>query len=298
MPEDAIDFVMKVVDKVDVMLGYWDCDLHCRFANAAYQVWFGKSRHELLGTSLKELLGPLYEQNLPHILAALRGEMRVFERAIQLPDGSTRHSLASYYPDIVDGVVRGFTVQVTDVSRLKHLEFELQQAMKRAELLATHDFLTGLPNRILLTDRIATTLSHAQRKDGSFGVIAIDLDGFKTVNDDYGHDAGDFVLREIASRMKGVIRSSDTLARLGGDEFIFLVNEVDTHNSLILAIRRLIEVVRQPLEFKSLSLEPTISCGVALFPANGRSEKELMNKADAALYQAKRQGKNCFVFAE
>src|SRR5581483_12072923 len=160
MAQELINNIaIKVVDNVDVMLGYWDRNLKCQFANAAYQVWFGKSRRDLLGSSIQDLLGPLYEMNLPYILAALEGKAQVFERTIPLPDGSTRHSLASYYPDIVNGEVCGFTVQVTDVTRLKRLEFELQEAKNRAELMATHDFLTGLPNRVLLMDRIEIAMA-------------------------------------------------------------------------------------------------------------------------------------------
>ena len=298
MQEEMSDSVRKVVDNVDVMLGYWDRDQRCRFANAAYKTWFGKSPRELLGRPLKELLGPIYELNLPHIRAALDGHIQVFERTIPLPDGTVRHSLASYYPDVVDGVVRGFTVQVTDVTRLKQLEFELQEAKKRAEVLATHDFLTGLPNRLLLVDRIETAMIRVRRSQGSFALTAIDMDGFKTINDTYGHDAGDAVLKVIAARMKAVIRATDTITRLGGDEFIFLANDVDSMEGLVQAIRRLLGAVCQPLQLPSLDLTPSLSCGIALFPTNGTSESELMAKADAALYQAKRQGKNRFVFAE
>jgi len=298
MPQDLIDIAMKVVDNVDVMLGYWDRDLRCQFANAAYQVWFGRSRQELLGSSIQDLLGPLYELNRPYIQAALEGKVQVFERAIPLPDGSVRHSLASYYPDVVGGTVCGFTVQVTDVTRLKHLEIELQEAKKRAELMAAHDFLTGLPNRVLLMDRIAIAMARVRRAGGLFGIIAIDMDGFKPINDTYGHDRGDDVLREIAGRMKAAIRSTDTIARLGGDEFILLVNDVATLEDLRSAIQHFLGAVCQPMQVAAVSMTPSLSCGVAVFPTNGTQEKELMTKADVALYAAKKQGKNRFVFSE
>jgi len=298
MPQDLIDIAMKVVDNVDVMLGYWDRDLRCQFANAAYQVWFGKSRQELLGRSIQDLLGPLYELNRPYILAALDGKVQVFERAIPLPDGSIRHSLAAYYPDIVNGTVCGFTVQVTDVTRMKRLEIELQEAKNRAEVMATHDFLTGLPNRVLLMDRIAIAMARVRRRGGLFGIIAIDMDGFKAINDTYGHDRGDDVLREIARRMKAAIRSTDTISRLGGDEFMLLVNDVGTIDGLRSAIQHFLDAVCQPMQVGDLAMTPSLSCGVAVFPTNGTKEKELMSKADAALYEAKRRGKNRFVFSE
>ncbi|HZQ95905.1 MAG TPA: GGDEF domain-containing protein [Candidatus Sulfotelmatobacter sp.] len=299
MAQELINNIaIKVVDNVDVMLGYWDRNLKCQFANAAYQVWFGKSRRDLLGSSIQDLLGPLYEMNLPYILAALEGKAQVFERTIPLPDGSTRHSLASYYPDIVNGEVCGFTVQVTDVTRLKRLELELQEAKNRAELMATHDFLTGLPNRVLLMDRIAIATARVRRAGGMFGIIAIDMDGFKPINDTYGHEAGDRVLREVAIRMKDAIRSTDTISRLGGDEFIFLVNDVGTIQGLTLAIQHFLDAVCRPVQLGAASVTPTLSCGVAVYPDHGSNEKELMAKADAALYDAKKRGKNCFVFCQ
>lgn len=126
------DIAWKVVDHVDALLGYWDRDRCCQFANAAYRTWFGKTREDILGTHIKDLLGPLYEMNLPYIEAVLQGKEQIFERTIPLPDGSVRHSLASYYPDIVDGEVVGFSVQVTDVTRMKQLEHELKAAKAEA----------------------------------------------------------------------------------------------------------------------------------------------------------------------
>ena len=117
-----------VVDHTPAMLAYWDVDLHCRFANAAYREWFGKSRDEILGTHIRDLLGPLYELNLPYILGALRGEPQVFERTIPVPGGGVRHSIATYTPDIEYGVVRGFIAHVADVTPMKALEASLREA--------------------------------------------------------------------------------------------------------------------------------------------------------------------------
>jgi diguanylate cyclase (GGDEF)-like protein/PAS domain S-box-containing protein len=297
VPQSQIDIAMKVIDHVDAMLGYWDRDLRCRFVNAAYPAWFGRSREEILHMSKKELLGPLFESHLPHIMGVLNGEVQVFERDITLPDGSLRHCLVSYYPDILNGVVQGFSVQAADVTRMKNLELELQEANRQAELLATHDFLTGLPNRVLLMDRISSAMTRAERAGGVVGVVAIDIDGFKAVNDNYGHEVGDGVLKKIAHRMTTAIRATDTVTRLGGDEFLFLATEAKGVEGLESAIVRLQRAVHQPLEFREITLTPSISCGVAVFPCHGMSATELLASADSALYQAKRRGKSCFVFA-
>ena len=116
----------KVTDHITAMLAYWDKDMVCRFANSAYVDWFGKKKEEMVDKiTIQELLGPLYEKNLPYISGALKGEIQTFEREIPLHSGGTRHSLANYYPDIVNGEVVGFFVHVADVTPLKLLEREL-----------------------------------------------------------------------------------------------------------------------------------------------------------------------------
>lgn len=117
---------IRVTDHISAMLAYWDKDTVCRFANSAYVEWFGKKKEDMIDKmTIKELLGPLYEKNLPYITAALKGESQTFEREIPLPTGGTRQSLANYYPDIVKGEVLGFFVHVADVTPLKILENEL-----------------------------------------------------------------------------------------------------------------------------------------------------------------------------
>ncbi len=126
-PEEAL--LRRVVDSVPAMLAYWDSSLRCRFANGAYERWFGISPKALIGKHISELLGPLYKLNLPYIEAVLRGQPQEFEREIPDPAGGPpRHSLANYVPDVVDGVVRGFFVHVADVSERKRVELALRDS--------------------------------------------------------------------------------------------------------------------------------------------------------------------------
>lgn len=127
------ELALRVADQVSAMLAYWNSEQVCLFANEAYQAWFGKSRAEVVGSTMRELLGPLYELNLPYIRRALAGETQVFERSIPTPSGEVRESLATYTPDIVDGVVRGLFVHVADVSAMKALEAEREQLIRRLE---------------------------------------------------------------------------------------------------------------------------------------------------------------------
>jgi PAS domain S-box-containing protein len=145
-PPPANEIASAVVDHISAMLAYWDVDQKCHFANEAYRVWFGRSPQEMLGITMKELLGPvLYEKNLPYILAALSGKPQLFERQIPLPDGRIRESIATYTPDIADGVVRGFFVHVADVTPLKERESALREAIReRDQALAEVRTLRGL----------------------------------------------------------------------------------------------------------------------------------------------------------
>lgn len=134
--EQTADLALRVADSIPAMIAYWNADQICLFANDAYRAWFGKGRPELVGTSMRDLLGPIYELNLPYILGALAGETQEFERTIPRPDGpGARESLATYTPDVVDGVVRGFFVHVADVTPMKALQRELEKTLQTVRTL-------------------------------------------------------------------------------------------------------------------------------------------------------------------
>ena len=171
---------LRVADHVSAMLAYWNTNEVCLFANEAYRSWFGKSRSAVVGTTMRELLGPLYELNLPHIRRALAGEVQVFERAIPHPTGGyVRESLATYTPDIIDGVVRGFFVHVADVSAMKVLERELAASKSRAERLAAHlqTILETLPVGVYIVDGAGEIAdSNATAREIWGGMHAVPLD--------------------------------------------------------------------------------------------------------------------------
>ena len=285
------------VDDVDVPLAYWDANQVCRFANRAYVEWFGKGRGELLGMTLEQLLGPLYPINLPNILGALQGgQTQIFEREIPSPDGKTRQSLTTYAPDIVSGRIMGMFVHVADVTPLKRLQLELDAAKAQAEHLATHDFLTGLPNRLLLMDRFRQALALARRKEQMAAVVTMDVDNFKAINDSYGHAAGDQLLIEIAARLTRTLRESDTVTRLGGDEFLLLAPEIETHLQVEIMAERILDAMERPFALAPAEVTCTCSLGIALYDQDGLTAEALMDNSDRALYTAKQQGKNQFAF--
>ena len=282
----------EIVDHLDAMVAYWDADRRCVFANAAYRDWFGKTPEQILGHTLQDLLGPLHAMNLPYIDAAYRGEKQVFEREIPLPDGGVRSSLATYTPRTVDGRVVGIFVHVADVSPLKRAQEELRIAREQAERQAAHDPLTGLPNRLLLQETIARAIAAARRTHGHLALFSIDIDHFKTVNDTFGHAAGDRLLVELAVRLRHSLRASDTVFRVGGDEFVALLPDIGSDAQAQALARRVLQSAREPLDLGSGTVVPSVSIGIASHPSQGEAAEALLLAADRALYEAKRQGRD------
>lgn len=173
----------------------------------------------------------------------------------------------------------------------------LGAANKELEFLALHDKLTHLPNRVLLEDRFEQAIQSAMRHTSTFGALFVDLDGFKGVNDTYGHQVGDGLLVEIANRLRTSIRSEDTISRVGGDEFVLLVRVEEPADAGVVA-EKLIEALRQPVIVEGHTLHVSGSIGIALFPADGTDQDTLMTNADAAMYHAKASGRNAYCFFE
>ena len=295
---DVGELLVSLVDHLDAMVAFWDADQTCVFANAAYSGWFGKSGPEVQGLTMRQLLGPeLYEKNRPHIEAALRGERQVFERAIPTPSGEVRHSLATYIPYVQHGRVCGFFAHVANVTPMKKLQEELQDAKQRAEALATHDFLTGLPNRVLLLDRLDQALANARRRNEMMAVMSFDVDDFKAINDSFGHVGGDALLVELGQRASASLRDTDSVTRLGGDEFLIVATRIGTFEQADAVARRVVTRLGEPFLLDGRWVSPSVSLGVALYPEHGRTPEALIAKSDAALYLAKHAGKGRHAFA-
>jgi len=282
----------EIVDHLDAMVAYWDADRRCVFANAAYRDWFDKTPEQILGHTLQDLLGPLYAMNLPYIDAAYRGEKQTFERAIPLPGGGVRNSLATYTPRKVAGRVVGIFVHVADVSPLKRAQEELRIARERAEKQAAHDPLTGLPNRLLLQETIERAIAAARRTHECLALVSIDIDHFKTVNDTRGHAAGDRLLVELAVRLRHALRASDTVFRVGGDEFVALLPDVGSVAKAQALATRVLKAAREPVDLGDGTVTPSVSIGIAVLPRHGGTADALLLAADRALYDAKQQGRD------
>nr|WP_315492261.1 EAL domain-containing protein [uncultured Pseudomonas sp.] len=180
-------------------------------------------------------------------------------------------------------------------ARTAVLADSLSLANQELTHLALHDTLTGLPNRTLLADRIQQATQLVAEQGGCFALMFIDLDGFKPVNDAFGHHLGDQLLREVGLRLREDLRSQDTLARIGGDEFVLLVQLSQPDDALRLAERQ-VGLINQSFRVAEHDLSISASVGIALFPGNGATPQELLMNADAAMYHAKSMGKNGYSF--
>ena len=199
-------------------------------------------------------------------------EVDVSVQVVQLPDG--RIAFQTLFRDIT----------------------EQKQAALQIEHLAYHDQLTGLPNRRLLHDRLSHAISSAVRRDAQLAVIYLDLDHFKDVNDSLGHGTGDALLQVVAERLLGCIRADDTLARMGGDEFVLMLNDLNDADSASTAAEKIMHELSRPVCIGGDELRITPSLGISMCPQDGRDADDLLKYADAALYQAKQQGRATYRF--
>jgi diguanylate cyclase (GGDEF)-like protein/PAS domain S-box-containing protein len=269
-----------------------------------------RAGHELLGYDEGDLVGrDWFATCLPD---DNRAELRdQFERALagELPSGNehvehelvTREGLpraVSWTTSLIrdeHGRVTGVLCSGADVT--ERLEAERQVAF-----LAYHDGLTGLPNRALLEEHLRKALARARRTGGNVGLIYVDLDGFKLVNDSLGHASGDEVLREAAERLAMTTRASDLLARQGGDEFLLLLGDVDRRRDpeevAVAASRRILEALGEPFHVAGAEFQLGASIGIALYPRDAHDPDGLLKAADGAMYRAKRAGRGGYAFPE
>jgi diguanylate cyclase (GGDEF)-like protein/PAS domain S-box-containing protein len=205
-------------------------------------------------------------------------------------DGTVTSAEFSIFPKRdKEGTVYGFRGVGHDITERKHAEEKIQYQ-------ATHDALTGLPNRLMFSQLLNQAIKSARRYKRQFAVLFIDLDRFKIINDTMGHDAGDQLLQEIAARLKQTLRAVDITARLGGDEFVILIEEVSDSSHVSTVAHKIITSIIKPLTIMMQECRITASIGISIYPKDAEDEQSLMKNADMAMYLAKEEGKNNYQF--
>jgi diguanylate cyclase (GGDEF)-like protein/PAS domain S-box-containing protein len=268
--------------------------------NAAAERMYGYTASEAAGRSIAMLV-PGGRDDVPEILERLRRGERIvqYETVRRRKDGA-RIDVSLTISPITDpsGAVVAASTIARDITTRKHAEDELRRLNAELEHKAYHDALTGLPNRALFADRLRQALARARRYGVRAAVFLLDVNGFKHINDTFGHAAGDAVLMEMARRLAGRVRRTDTVARWGGDEFSAVITDVRSAVDAVHAAERLLEGTRAPIAAAGRTLRVTVSLGISLFPTDGEQPDDLVRHADHAMYQAERgrTGESAFRF--
>ena len=237
-----------------------------------------------------------YAQTLPE--AWLKRRARCYSTPILSHEGRALGALTLFTRSAPDTHSPEFQL-VAMAARVAGIAIERTQSEERIRHMATHDALTGLPNRALLADRLGQVLLQAQRDQRVVTVVFVDLDNFKLINDSLGHKAGDELLKTMASRMVARARSTDTVVRLGGDEFVLvLFDDAQPDVTASMAVQTMREAILEPVEIAGQRYQITCSIGLASYPADGADAETLLMNADAAMYRAKEMGRNnCQVYS-
>ena len=266
-----------IMDSVGEGIMVLDAESRVQVANPAAAAIFGRNVASMAGRQVDELL-------IPQVQAASPSNDRIEMVGIRC-DGEQFPAEVS-----MGALCRSSGVRIATIR-----DVTLQKADRDRMLLqATHDELTGLPNRRLFDDRLDMTLRRAARTEELVAVAFLDVDRFKTINDSLGHAIGDRLLVTLSRRLQASLRDSDTVARMGGDEFIFVLPGLERPEDAMTPMRKLLEAVREPVRIDEQELYVTASIGAAVCPNDGQERDMLLRHADAALYRAKARGRNRF----
>lgn len=290
--EKKIRTLSQVVEQSPISVMTLSTEGDIQYVNGAFERMTGYADNEILGKNLAALFSEpaTNDKSLQLLDSMARGETWEGEVKIRKKSGDTFWEHAHFAPvrDEYNKVMHYLAVKEDISQRKKHEQKILQQAH--------YDALTGLPNRFLSLDRLSQMLSEAVRKDESAALLYIDLDDFKKANDTLGHETGDKLLIEAASRLKSVVRTADTVGRIGGDEFIILLGDGPRATNARRVAENLLERFRAAFTINGRELMLTASVGIAVYPEDGEGTVELLRNADSAMYHAKQQGRNSYSF--
>ena len=268
-----------------------DADGELSYASPAGDRLLGYAHGTYVGAPFADLV---HHEDLPSLndafgaLVREPGGTRSVMARLKKADGTWLHAEVVATNRLQDPAVRGIVANVRDVT-------ERAQATALLSWQAYHDPLTGLPNRPLLMDRLPQALERSKRRNSKVVLFFVDLDGFKPVNDNLGHHAGDLLLVEVARRFEGVVRAHDTVARFGGDEFVILAEDLESDEEAMLIAQRLNRVLEDPIVLPGGQVTVSASVGIAF--SDGHDAGDLLLAADVALYRAKNAGKARYVIS-
>jgi diguanylate cyclase (GGDEF)-like protein/PAS domain S-box-containing protein len=283
--------LQAIADNIPMLIAQVDSELRYVFNNARYKEIFNLDPISLRGKPVQTVLKPaVFEELSPYFERALAGE-RSTRDDIRYDEHDGRIWRAAYIPDVRNGTIVGFFIMSQDVTEQKRKE----QVLTDRALL---DHLTGLPNRGALMEKLSEAVVSAERGLADFSVFFLDLDGFKRVNDEYGHDLGDELLCQVSERLRQKVRQHDSVCRLAGDEFVVIASGAKAHDTCERIAGAMCASLARPFHLGGHTVRIGTSVGIAICPAYAvTTSEQLLASADAAMYDAKRRGRNCYRFA-
>ena len=288
--ESELRLAATVFDHTSEGLLVADASERVTKVNRAFTAITGYSEKEVVGQSFKSVLffdEKVYRDTMKDLQKTGQIEWEQWCKN-KVGDRYAARQALSLVRD-ADGEVQQFAAIINDITERKLDEEQIRYQ-------ANYDQLTGIPNRALFMDRLARLVIESRRTKTNVGLMFIDLDGFKAVNDTLGHDAGDLLLKQTADRLNYCVRESDTVARLGGDEFTVIMPLIDSIESTIVVADRILESLTEPFDLDGQEGQISASIGISIYPEQADDDKQLLHKADVAMFHAKSQGKANYQF--
>jgi diguanylate cyclase (GGDEF)-like protein/PAS domain S-box-containing protein len=294
--DEAREYAESIINTVREPLVVLDHDLRVITASRSFYELFTVKPEDTVGQLIYDLGNKQWDiPRLRELLETILPQKTTFDDYEVEHDfpaiGRRRMLLNARQIERGMGKERIILLAIEDITRRRHLEEKIQH-------MAYHDSLTGLPNRKLYSDRLGIALARAQRNHKKVGIMMIDLDNFKEVNDTLGHDAGDIVLNASAERLSTALRKSDTAARFGGDEFALIISDLGVKEDATHIAQKIVECFNKPFLIDTHQLTVTTSIGIAVYTDDGMDEGILLKNADIAMYQAKQAGRARYRFYE
>jgi diguanylate cyclase (GGDEF)-like protein/PAS domain S-box-containing protein len=285
--EAELSLKAKMLDEATDSIVVHDEDRNIVYANDVATKLCGYSINEMMKMKVEKLIVPEQRWILTSQLPDLYEKGRLTIQA----------DIINKEGYILTAEIHSRVIELKDKKLVMNIAHDITARHKAEEellTLATHDLLTGLPNRGLLNDLMNVALARAERNKNEMAVMMLDLDRFKNINDEMGHDVGDCLLKGTADRLVGLLRKSDTIARLGGDEFLILLPEIKSIDDSTVIASKIVHAFRKPFIIGPHNIEITASVGVAVYPQDGANSDALTRNADKAMYAAKDRGKNTY----
>lgn len=292
---ESHQLISAVIDVPTDMIYIKGIDGRFILANSVMQKYFGVPMEEIIGKTNADLFSNderAKEIDIEDRKVISTGKSFNYERTEEIKGKILARMTTKFPYRNAEGKIIGVIGVSRDITERKLAEEAIKENEVRFRHMAQHDILTGLPNRVLLSDRLQQAITIAKRDKKYLAVMFLDLDNFKPVNDMFGHSAGDLLLKEAAKRIQDCVRESDTVARISGDEFIVLFRVIEQKQDVMMMAEKIRNALNQPFELEGQNLQISSSTGIAIYPEHGTDENQILKNADVAMYCAKNNGKN------